>query len=350
MLHHDELTAPTRLTAMKRLVLLMLIASVLAACEAPPRTPRPEAPPVPAPAPEPVPQPAAAELPPLAAGPPASPEARQQAQKLALVAGDLLQSGNEESARNELRRALALDAQNKLALSLGRQMTADPQATLGRDSVAYTVRPGDTLAVLAQRQLGDAYLFYILARYNDIKVPKQLAAGQVIRLPGKALVGREPSPTPPPSGALPVPKPAPPAAPAPPPPSPTPSAPPAPPAPAPPPPSPPPPPPPPPPTPAEQAMRDAAAAERGADLPRALSAYRKADSLGQPGAAAKAEQVRTQLVNRYTLAARNAFAKQDLEGAIANWQRVIDLDPDNATARSEHERAKSLNKKLGGVK
>ena len=68
-------------------------------------------------------------------------------------------------------------SQNRLALSLSRQMTVDPVTTLGRESFAYTVRPGDTLAVLAQRQLGDAYLFYLLARYNDIKVPKLTNAG-----------------------------------------------------------------------------------------------------------------------------------------------------------------------------
>ena len=96
-------------------------------------------------------------------------------------------------------------------------------------------------------------------------------------------------------------------------------------------------------------MRDGKAAESASDLPRALLAYRKADSLGQAGAAAKAEQTRVQLVSRYTLAARNAFTKQDLDGAIANWQRVIDLDANNGTAHSELERSKALKKKLTDV-
>ena len=309
----------------------MLFVGALAACEAPPRAPRAD--PAPAPAPEPVSAPAAPEPPTVVAGPPASPEARQQAQKIAVAAADHLQSGNEDAARAELKRALALDALNKLALSLIRQMTVDPIATLGRDSFAYTVRTGDTLAVLAQRQLGDAYLFYLLARYNDIKIPKQLSSGQVIRLPGKVSAMREPS-APPVTGAAPAasPKPTSPVA-SPPPPAPPPAA-----------------PPPPPPPPGEQAMRDGAAAERATDLPRALLAYRKADSLGQAGAAAKVEQVRTLLVSRYTQAARNAFVKQDLDGAIANWQRVLDLDPNNGTARSELERTRGLKVKLGGVK
>ena len=324
---------------MKRPVLLLLFVGVLAACEAPPRAPQAVPSPAPAPAPEPLPlpQPTTPEPPPVVVGPPASPEARQQAQKFALVAADQLQSGSEDGARGELKRALALDAQNKLALSLTRQMTVDPIATLGRDSFAYTVRPGDTLAVLAQRQLGDAYLFYLLARYNDIKVPKQLSSGQVIRLPGKASAMREPSP-PPVSGtpSAPPPKPMPPvASPLPPAPTPAPAA---------------TPPPPPPLTPGEQAMRDGKVAEGANDLPRALAAYRKADSLGQDGASAKVDKMRTLLVNRYTLAARNAFTRQDLDSAIMNWQRVLDFDPNNTTARSELERSKSLKAKLGGLK
>lgn len=327
-----------------RPLLLLLFAAVLAACEAPPRVP-------PAPPPAPAPEPAAAPEPAPATASPATPESRQQAQKAALGAADLLQSGNEDGARQELRRALSLDAQNRLAQSLSRQLTADP-ASLGRESFAYTVRPGDTLAVIAQRYLNDPFLFYLLARYNDIKVPRQLAAGQVIRVPGKASAKEFAAPPVAVAPSAAIRAPAPPAAPAAPvaaalPPAPTPATPPPSP---PPPPTPPPPPPPPPPSPGELALRDGAAAERGADLPRALVAYRKADTLGQPGAAAKAEQVRGQLVARYTVAARNAFTQQDLDGAIANWQRVLDLDPANSSAHAELERSKALKVKLGGLK
>ena len=97
-------------------------------------------------------------------------------------------------------------------------------------------------------------------------------------------------------------------------------------------------------------MRAAAAAERAADLPRARAEYLNAASLNQPGAAAKAEQLRTQLVTRYSVNARNALARQDLDGAIGNWQRVIDLDADNATARLELERVRGLKEKLNNVK
>ena len=97
-------------------------------------------------------------------------------------------------------------------------------------------------------------------------------------------------------------------------------------------------------------MGDGKSAESRGDLPRALASYRTAASLGQVGAEAKADQINTLLVNRYTLAARNAFARQDLDSAISNWQRVLNLDRNNATARSELERSKGLKAKLGGLK
>ena len=321
-------------------LLVALAASVLAACETPPpaapkSVPPPSASSAPRAAEPPaLPAPAPAVTPPAAPTGPVGPAAQQQAQKIALAAAEMLESGNEEPARGELKRALGVDPQNKLALNLSRQMAADPVATLGRESFAYTVRPSDTMSRIAQRFLGDVYAFYILARYNDIKVPKQVSSGQVIRVPGKApppgsapaAERTAPAVTPHPAAAPPsiesvlrAPQAAPPQ-------------------------------PPPEPTPGERAMRAAAAAERAADLPRARAEYLNAASLNQPGAAAKAEQLRTQLVTRYSVNARNALARQDLDGAIGNWQRVIDLDADNATARLELERVRGLKEKLKNVK
>ena len=313
---------------MKLPAVLIVVASVLAGCETPPpATParRDTVPSAPRePEPEPIPAPPPAITPPAG---PLSPATQQQAQKIALASAEMLESGNEEQARAELKRAQGLDPQNKLSQNLLRQIAADPVTTLGRESFAYTVRPGDTLALIAQRFLHDPYMFYILARYNDIKVPKQVASGQVIRIPGKA---QPPGPNPPPP---PPPAPAPPPVPAP--------------APA---PAPPPPPPPPPVSPGAAAMGKAAAYERAGDLPSARAEYLKAASDNQPGASAKAEQVRKQLIARYGVNARSALARQDLDGAIGNWQRVLDLDPENATARLELERARGLKEKLKNVK
>ena len=341
---------------MKRLTLLLMAASLLTACETPPRTAPAGAVPDPAPAPlvappveieppppPPVPLPAAVQP-----SGPVTPASQQQAQKVAVATADLLQSGNEDQARTELKRALSLDPQTKLALSLTRQMTVDPIAMLPQDPFSYTVKPGDTLALIAQRYLGDPYLFYVLARYNDIKVPRQLSSGQVIQVPGKASAPavNSPSPSPAPRPSAQRPPPAPPAAappPAPVPPAPV--------APAPPPPAPPPaaPPAPAPLSPGEQEMRNGATAEQAGDLPRALAAYRRADTLKQSGASGRVEKVRGQLVSRYSTSARNALARQDLDGAIGNWQRVLELDPGNSAARFELERVRGLKEKLKNV-
>lgn len=297
-----------------RLLLLCSTAALLTACAAPTAKAPTSTPAVAEPAPvEATPAPPA--LPPLT--PP-------QAQKMAIGAADLLEAGNEEQAKADLQRVLASEPGNKLAQNLLRQITADPVAVLGRESFPYTVRSSDTLSRIAGRFLGDIYSFYILARYNDIKIPRQVAGGQVIRIPGKA----------PPPGVLEnearkdkaatVAPPAPVA--------PTapvviePSA-------------------------SEKALLSADAAERRGDLERAYTDYRTATGGELSGdALARAEQLRRRLVTRYTLAARGAFAKQDLDGSIRQWDRVLQLEPNNDTARLEQQKARSLKEKVKSLK
>ena len=314
----------------KRLALLFSAFSLVVACSTKP----PAAAPTPAPetAPAPLPEPPPPPPPPPPSGP-AGPQQVDQARKAALSAADLLEAGNEEQAKVELQRALAADPNNRLALSLMKQISADPVAQLGRESFAYTVRPSDTLSRIAGRFLGDVYLFYILARYNDIRVPKQVSGGQVLRIPGKAPPPSraEAPPPPPPAPAVPAPPPPPP----PPPPEPK---------------APPPPPPPPEPTPGEKAMASAAAAEKAGDLKRAFAEYKRAAGLDQPNGATKAEAVRKEMVRRSTAQARGAFAKQDLDGAIQNWDRVLELDPGNEVAKLERQKAIDLKEKLKQLK
>lgn len=298
-----------------RLILLCSTAALVTACAAP--TAR-----APAPTP-PVAEPAPVEAPPAApALPPLTPP---QAQKMAVAAADLLEAGNEEQAKADLQRVLTSEPGNKLAQNLLRQITADPVAVLGRESFPYTVRSSDTLSRIAGRFLGDIYSFYILARYNDIKIPRQVAGGQVIRIPGKA----------PPPGVLEnearkekaavtaaPPAPVTPAAPV----VVEPSA-------------------------GEKALQSADAAERRGDLERAYTDYRTATG-GELGsdALARAEQLRRRLVTRYTLAARSAFAKQDLDGSIRHWDRVLQLDAGNDTARLEQQKARALKEKIKSLK
>ena len=308
---------------------LMLLA-MLAACAADggkPASPSamPAVPPTAAPS-----QPAPPPEPPA----PAGPVAQAQAQKIAQAAVDLLEAGREDDARADLQKALTLDVANKLANNLMRQITADPVATLGRESWIYTVRPNDSLSRIAGRFMGDIYAFYILARYNDIRVPKQVTGGQQIRVPGKApppgslVEPREPARNTPATKGSEASKPA------------TPDAPPPVTAPA----------PPPEPTPGERALRNGEAAERAGKLEQALDEYRRAASLDQPSATAKAEAVRKRLVDKNTQAARTAFAKQDLTGAIRGWDNVLALDPNNELAKLERQKALQLKQKADQLK
>lgn len=306
----------TKFMTNQRVVLLFASVGLLAGCAQLPLGAPTHAPPSVTVAGEP--EPSRAPLP--AAPVPAT--TQQQATKIAIAAAGMLESGHEEQAKTELQRALAADPNNKLALNLMRQITApDPVAVLGRESFNYVVRPNDSMSGIAGRFLGDIYSFYILARYNGIAVPRLVSGGQVLRIPGKApppSVAREPARESPAASLPPPPPPTVVTAP----------------------------PPPPEPTPGERAMRAAESAERAGDLDRALGEYRKAATLEQPGAEAKADQLRKQLVLRYSLNARTAMAKQDLDGAIRGWERVLAIDPNNDTAKLERQRALALKEKI----
>jgi Tfp pilus assembly protein PilF len=215
----------------------------------------------------------------------------QEVQRSMSSALDHLQAGQEEQAEAELTRILHSDPNNRLATSLLRQIKDDPVASLGRESFAYRVQPGESLSRIAQRFLNDLHLFYILARYNNIKVPRNLAGGQMIRVPGKAPAAASSSPTP--AAAAPA-APSPPAATVTTPPSPA-------------------------------ADTDAAAASRVA-------------------------RQRSEAVARHSRAARAAFAKQDLDAAIKSWDAVLEIDPDNRTAQLERQKVVGLKEKLGKVK
>ena len=266
----------------------MLAALSLLACETPPggkpaaSAVKPVA--VAASAAEPAPAPVVVEPPAPVAAPVMS------AQKLVTGAIELLEAGNEEQASADLQRALQVEPGHKLALQLLKQITADPLATLGRESFIYRVQAGETLSRIAQRFLGDVHQFYILARYNDIKVPRQLAGGQMIRVPGKAPAAGTLS------GAAPV--------------------------------------------------APIAAGTSGAAKPGAAASAANA----VPNEAGKAERERAQNIARLTRAARAAFAKQDLDNAIKAWDQVLELDSNNNTAKLERQRAVDLKERLGKVK
>ncbi|MGQ0596866.1 LysM peptidoglycan-binding domain-containing protein [Aquabacterium sp.] len=257
---------------------------------------------------------------PAAPGVPASAAAQVQAQKEAQAAVEHLEDGHEDEARALLRKAVNLDPNNKLAVSLLRQLNLDPVSLFGRESFSYTVKPGESLSRIAGHFMGDIYLFYGLARYNDIKVPKQVAGGQVIRVPGRAPAEeREPARSavkPAPKSARPAPAPA--VA---------------------------------PPSPVAPAVAASVPAVVPAAPPAAEPAPAPAPAVDTAAAAkVKAEAQRQKLIEQHTQKARASLARQDLDGAIANWSKVLELDPGNDTARLERQKAIALKEKVKALK
>ena len=310
---------PAARTGLRARLAPLAAALVVAACASTP--PAPPAAPAQAPAPvvaAPVPEPAPA----VPAAPELSPAAaKAQAQKLALEAVDQLQNGDEPAARATLERAVQLDPANDLARKLADQIRADAQRELGPVYFRYTVQKDDTLSKLAQQFLGDRFRFYILAKYNDIANPSRLAAGQVIRIPGRA---PPPTAATPPADALVVP-----AAPLP--------------APV---------------RPADaeakarddvgEALKKVAELERAGNLEAAYFAY---TDLAQrypasAEAAKRRDASRAALLRSLDREATTAFQRQNLDLAIAKWERVLEIDPGNRKARLERERALDLKRRL----
>lgn len=285
--------------------------AMLTACATEPAAPPPAAPPPPAPATQPPP-------PPPRPAPPRQPteDDKRRAEQLANDAVLQLQAGEQANGQGLLEQALALDPNNALAIKMMQQLTTDPVAAYGATHFTYTIQRDDTLAKLAQRFMGDRLLFYGLARYNDITQPNRIHVGQVIKVPGKAPRTVEPAPV-----VEPV-KPAPPA-----------------------------PQPPPPPAADDQTakrMAEARELERKGDLEGALVAY--GDVLRREPGHAEARQravaVRRKLVDRYHAEGTAAFARQDLDKAIAAWDRVLVLDPENQNARLKRQQAIDLKERL----
>jgi tetratricopeptide (TPR) repeat protein len=277
---------------------------------------------------------AAAAAPPAETPPPAAPaapelspaQAKAQAQKLALEAVDRLQNGDEPAARQLLSQAQGLDPSNDIARKMSEQISADAQKELGAVFFRYTVQRDDSLSKLAQAYLGDRFRFYILAKYNDMANPSRLAAGQVIKIPGKA----QPAP---PATAAPARPPGAPAeaaeaAPSAPPVAAEPAAPAT--------------------TPVAALLQKGRQLEASGDLQGAYGAFSEAAALspGNRDAILQRNAAKAALIRSYDREATQAFQRQNLDLAIAKWDRLLELDPSNQKAKLERERAMELKKRM----
>lgn len=64
----------------------------------------------------------------------------------------------------------------------------------GLNTVAYTVRSGDTLSKIARRFYGDAGKFQVIAYFNDVTDPNRLEVGQELLIPEPTQIPEEPEP------------------------------------------------------------------------------------------------------------------------------------------------------------
>ncbi|MEP6656584.1 MAG: LysM domain-containing protein [Betaproteobacteria bacterium] len=300
--------------------LALLAAGVIGGCATPPPAAPASAPAVvaapPAPVEPPKPTLVVPDLPPA--------QAKAQAQKHAIEAIDQLQNGDEAAASHTLELALALDPANELARKLRDQIVADPEKELGTVFFRYTVQRDDSISKLAQQYLGDRFRFYILARYNEITNPSRLAAGQVIKIPGKAPA------TPPATARAPARAPEPSEAPA---------------------------------KPAAEAeaaptaplaqegntlMQKGAQLQRSGDLAGAYAAFSEASQRdrGNHDAVVARDAAKQALIRRYDREAVQAFQRQNLDMAIARWTSILELEPTNQKARLERDRATDLKKRM----
>jgi LysM repeat protein len=222
-----------------------------------------------------------------------SPEARGQAQQLLRQALESLNDGDEEKARSLLQEIRELDPDNKQAACLMKGITADPAAALGSQANRYTVRRGESLWGIARRALGDGCEFWLLARYNNIKIPKQLGAGQVIRIPGKVALA--------PPGAAPA-KPA-----------------------------------------ATNRVPPAQRAKPPAPEPGVKES-------AKPVGPSKEEIAKQEQIERHHRNAQVAFRRQDLATAIKEWDSVLELDPSNQLAQARRQEALDMSRRLKELK
>ncbi|MCA1780251.1 MAG: hypothetical protein LC637_12980, partial [Xanthomonadaceae bacterium] len=102
-----------------------------------------------------------------------------------------LQDGDAAAARSILDRLLDQQPDAELIPALLGQIDLPVAALLPGPYREVEVEPGESLSLIAQRELGDALMFYALARLNGIEVPRRVVAGTRIRVPERKLAAKQ---------------------------------------------------------------------------------------------------------------------------------------------------------------
>jgi tetratricopeptide (TPR) repeat protein len=99
------------------------------------------------------------------------------------LATDLLQHGEAQRARVELKTYLVEVSDSKAALYLLSQIETPIDSLFPADSFTVKLGKKETLSSLARTYLGDELGFYGLARFNKIEIPADVREGEALRIP-----------------------------------------------------------------------------------------------------------------------------------------------------------------------
>ena len=117
---------------------------------------------------------------------PVTPAEAPRTRSLSEIVNNELQLGHYAEGERALQQYLKQHPGDHAAQTMLRQLTADPRQMLGERWHPHVVQSGDSYSTLAARYLGDPNLFLILARYNDSTNPSMLRAGETLHIPATA--------------------------------------------------------------------------------------------------------------------------------------------------------------------
>lgn len=101
-----------------------------------------------------------------------------------------LETGRAVEAREILERLSREAPNSEVVSSLVRQIDVPVKELLPGPYQQIEVRPGESLSLIAAREIGDPLMFYALARLNGIDVPARVPVGTMLRIPRSMRTGQ----------------------------------------------------------------------------------------------------------------------------------------------------------------
>lgn len=120
---------------------------------------------------------------PASTSPPAEPAGEPAPEADFAAAMAYLEAGRADAARVVLAELSAEAPGSKVLASLMRQIDAPIEELLPGPYRQVEIGAGESLSLIAARELDDPLMFYALARLNEIAVPAQVPVGTMLRVP-----------------------------------------------------------------------------------------------------------------------------------------------------------------------